>query len=542
MTRLLKSTGFKIFLCIGLVILLLAGGLIWYLTLPKFHDLTLELGAQMPKMEDFQTKYAIPALSKQMTDEAYIDMRLVGKQTVDFSHGWQKYTVTLTIQDTTKPEVVFRDVTAYIDEVPTAEDFVQSVTDESKFTIALDVPLVPPENYGNATASVTVTDAYGNATSNQCTVHYAWLERQLTLEYGELLTKEALLLRPDKDAHLLDQAVLDEINNAGVGTYTITSVDGDITCVCQVTVEDTVCPELELRNKKVYIGDVVTAEDFIVSATDLSGKVDVKLTSPLDTSAAGKFTLVFEATDINGNVTTKEAVLEVVKDTAGPVFSGMSAMTVEKHSSPDFKAGVKATDSQDGKVTFTCDSSKVNLSKAGTYYAIYSATDSAGNTTTYRRKVTVNYNDEDAMALVQDAADKLPDNDAEALRDYVRDKIRYTHNWGGKDPTKGEPEPDYVYVWYGMKHKSGNCYVHAMVLDYMLKAKGFETKLIWATDKTHYWNMVNINGTWYHIDSTPGTRHTKYSLMNDAQRYETLFIADENRQRDWDRSQWPACP
>ncbi len=542
MTRLLKSTAFKICLCVGAVVLLLAGGLIWYLTLPKFQDLTLELGAQMPKIEDFQTKYAISALSKQLTDEVYIDMRLVGKQTVEFSHGWQKYTVTLTIQDTTAPEVVFRDVTAYIDEVPEAEDFVERVTDESKVTISLAAPLLPPENYGNTTASVKVTDAHGNTTTGQCMVHYAWLERELKLEYGQTLTKELLLLRPEKDAHLLDQAVLDEINGAGVGTYTITSVDGDITCVCQVTVEDTVCPELELRNKKVYVGDVVTVEDFVVSAADLSGDVKVELTTPLDTSAAGEFTLVFVATDAHGNTTTKEATLEVVKDTAGPVFSGMSAMTVEKHSTPDFLKGVKATDSQDGAITFTCDSSKVNLSKAGTYYAIYSATDSAGNTTTYRRKITVNYNDEDALALIRAEADKLPDNDAEALRDYVRDKIRYSHNWGGKDPTKGDPEPDYVYVWYGMKNKNGNCYVHAMVLDYMLKAKGFETKLIWVTDKSHYWNMVNIGGTWYHIDSTPGNRHTKYSLMNDAQRYETLYIAEENRQRDWDRSQWPTCP
>ena len=306
--------------------------------------------------------------------------------------------------------------------------------------------------------------------------------------------------------------------------------------------KDTVCPELELRNKKVYIGDTVTVEDFVVSATDLSGDVKVELTTPADTSAAGKFTLVVVATDANGNTTTKEATLEVVKDTAGPVFSGMSAMTVEKHSTPNFLKGVKATDSQDGNITFTCDSSKVNLSKAGTYYAIYSATDSAGNTTTYRRKITVNYNDEDALVLIQAAAKDLPDNDAEALRDYVRDKIRYSHNWGGKDPTKGEPEPDYVYVWYGMKNKNGNCYVHALVLDYMLKEKGFETRVIWATDKTHYWNMVNIDGTWYHIDSTPGNRHTKYSLMNDAQRYETLKIAEEDRQRDWDRSQWPTCP
>lgn len=541
MTRLLKSTAFKVYITVGLVLLLLAGLFVWYLMMPKFQDLTLELGSPMPKMEDFQTGYAFSALSEQLTDEVYIDMRLVGSQTVEFRHGWQNYTVTLTIQDTTKPDVVFQDVTAYIDEVPEASDFVKNVTDESNYTITLDQPLLPPERYGDVHTAVTVTDAYGNAVTGQCTVHYAWLHSELRLEYGQALTKELLLLRPEKDAALLDQAKLDEINAAGVGSYTVTSVDGDITCVCKVTVADTVCPELTLQNKKVYIGDTVTAQDFVVSATDLAGPVDVKLNTALDTSAAGKFTLVFVATDAHGNVTTKETTLEVVKDTNGPVFSGMSALTVDKNAEIDFASGVKATDSQDGEVTFAFDCSKVNLTKAGTYYAIYTATDSNGNTTTYRRKITVNYDAEDAMALVEKEAAKLP-ADAEALRDYVRDKIRYSHNWGGKDPTKGTPEPDYVYVWYGMKNKSGNCYVHAMVLDFMLRAKGFETQVIWAKDKTHYWNVVKIDEKWYHIDSTPGSRHTKYSLMNDKQRFETLYDPDKRYQRDWDRSQWPTCP
>lgn len=542
MTKLLKSTAVKLIICIGLTVVLLGGGLIWYLCVPKFQNLTLELGSDMPSPKDFQTKFAISALVKQMTDEAYIDMSYVGEQTVDLRCGLQNYTVKLIIRDTTKPEVTFRDVTAYIDEVPEAEDFVESVTDQSQVTITLDKPLQTPESYGNTTTVVTVTDAHGNAVSNRCTVHYVWMERAFTLEFGNKVTKEDLLLKPEKDGHLLDQAVLDEINAGGVGSYTITSVDGEMTCICVVTVVDTVLPELELRSKKVYVGEVLAAEDFVVSATDLSGDVAVKLVSPLDTSAAGKFTLTFEATDINGNVTTKQTTLEVVKDTAGPAFTGVKDMTVEKNAEVDFLKGVKATDSRDGEVEFTCDSSKVKLNKAGTYYAVYTATDSQGNTTTYRRKVTVKYDQEDAMALVEELAAKLPDNNAEALRDYVRDNIRYSHNWGGADPTKGNPEADYVYVWFGLKNKHGNCYVHAMLLDYLLKAKGFETEVIWAKDKTHYWNVVKIGDKWYHIDSTPGVRHTKYSLMNDKQRYETLYDPDKHYQRDWDRSQWPACP
>jgi transglutaminase-like putative cysteine protease len=116
--------------------------------------------------------------------------------------------------------------------------------------------------------------------------------------------------------------------------------------------------------------------------------------------------------------------------------------------------------------------------------------------------------------------------DAVYLRNWVRNNIGYNSNWGGDDP-----------VWYGLKNRTGNCYVHAKCLDALLKAHGYETQLIWVTDKSHYWNLVKIDGQWKHLDSTPGSRHSKYyQPMNDEQRYSCL------QGRDWDRTQWPACP
>lgn len=541
-TKLLKSTVFKIIISVGLTAAVVAGGIVWHLAQPKFQDVTLELGSELPDAKAFQTKFAISALVKQLTDPDHIDPRYVGEQWVDLRHGLQNYSVKLIIQDTVAPAVTFRDVTAYIDELPEAKDFVENAADESEISYSFLEEPKSPESYGSTEVTVLVTDAAGNVTRGQCAIHYVWMERQFQLEFGDKLTKEDLLLRPEQDAHLLDQAVLDAINASGVGTYTVTSINEGVTCNCVVTVKDTVAPKLELQNKKIFAGDSVDAREFIVSASDLAGEVDVKLVTPLDSTTPGVYTLVFEATDVNGNVTRKEATFEVMTDAVGPVFSGVKDMVVEKNSTPDFTKGVKATDARDGQVTFTCDTSKVRLGTAGTYYAVYTAKDSAGNTTTYRRKVTVNYNEDDVLALVQSIARTLPDNDAEAVRDYVRDKIRYSHEWGGKNPQKVEPDAGYVYVWYGLKNKHGNCYVHAWTLDYLLREKGFETQLIWATDKSHYWNMVKINGTWRHIDATPGTRHTKYSLMNDAQRYETLYIPEDRVQRDWDRSQWPTCP
>ena len=110
-----------------------------------------------------------------------------------------------------------------------------------------------------------------------------------------------------------------------------------------------------------------------------------------------------------------------------------------------------------------------------------------------------------------------------AISNWVAKNIKYNSNWGGDDP-----------IWYGYKNKKGNCYVHAKILEALLKEKGFKTQIIWVTDKSHYWNLVYVDGAWRHIDSTPGTKHPKY-LMTDEQRYKNL------QGRDWDRTKWPKC-
>lgn len=531
LTKLLKTTWFRIAIIALAAILILSCVLVWYLLQPKFHDLTLELGAPAPGIADFQTGFTVTEWVTQQTPAADIHMDRVGRQTVTFSYLFGSHSVELTIQDTTAPQVTFnKDITAYIDHLPAPEDFVDSVTDHSTTTVSLKKPLTPPQSYGSESVEVIVTDASGNAISQVCTVHYVWLEREFALELGQQLTKEDLLLNPEKDADLLNQEDLDRINVAGPGTYTITSTDGDHACTCVITVADTTAPTLELNKISIYLTEPLEQKDFIKSVSDVSDDVTVTMVSTLDLNKEGIQTVTFEAVDANGNVTRVDTTLEIKRDTIGPAFSGMGELSVEKHSTPDFEKGVSAVDARDGKVAFSVNTDKVNLHVAGTYYAVYTASDSLGNTTTYRRKVVVNHDQEDTDALAASIAATLPNN-AEALRDYVRNKIRYSYNWGGDDP-----------VWYGFKNKSGNCYVHALCLESLLKAKGFETKLIWVTDKSHYWNLVKIDGTWYHIDSTPGTRHTKYSLMNDAQRYETLKA--DGKQRDWDRTNpdWPACP
>ena len=579
----------------------LVGYTLWHDAQPKFHDVTVELGSRLPAWQDFMTKYAKES-KVCPPDLESMDLSKAGVYELGFSHGKKTEFVTLTIVDTTAPILRLQNVSADIGTELKPEDFVQDVTDFSEVTLRFAKPLETPEGYGDVYVDVIATDASGNETQRTCTLSYVWMRSELTLELGGTASKGDILMNAEKDGDLLDQAALDALTTAPVGTYPITATTADgKTGTCQVTVVDTVAPSLKVKDVTVYDGETVTLEDFLVSATDLSGEVTTKLLQQPNTLVAGTSTITVEATDCNGNKTSADATLTVKKDTAAPVFSGLKKLSTDPNKKPNYTAGVSAVDDRDGQVSyeyddsqvdlsksgtytviytakdkagnqareerkvvvlsdteapkfsglkditaeknqkidyaqgvmakdnwdgvveFTYDDGKVNLSKAGTYYVTYSAKDKAGNQATSRRKVVVNHDQEDTDALIRDVASGLS-SDPESIRDYVRNSIKYSSDWGGEDP-----------VWFGLKNKKGNCLVHAKVLQELLEAKGYETKLIWVTDESHYWNLIKLNGTWKHIDATPGTRHTKYSLMNDEQRLETL------QGRKWDTSQWPAC-
>lgn len=506
-----------------------AGFLAWRCSLPKFQDVTIELGQPLPAASAFLTRYGDPAEASLVTPEAELDLTKPGSQQVKLVHDVTCETVTLHIVDTTAPTLVLKDLIRDIQYVPVPEDFVVESFDLSETTISFAKPIPAPENYGDTTVEVVATDSSGNSTTAVATLSYVWLKDAFTLEYGDTLEKSDLLMNPEKDADLLDQVRIDEINASGVGEYTVTSSDQGQTCVCKVTVVDTTPPTLELKNVEVYVhSPKVKLEDFFVSSQDLSGEVTVKLLTEPDMDTVSVQVIQVEGKDAYGNTTVAEAKLNVIADTVAPKFSGVGSMSVEKHSTPDYNEGVSAHDNRDGGVTFSYDASRVDTSKAGTYYVTYTAKDAAGNTGTYRRKVTVKHDAEDTAALVAEMAQKCGSG-VEEIRNYVRSSISYSTNWGGEDP-----------VWYGFKNKNGNCYVHALCLKAILSYRGYSTKLIWVTDKSHYWVMVDMGGYWRHVDATPGSRHSRYSLMTDEQRFETLQSGIPGG-RDWDREKWPAA-
>jgi hypothetical protein len=511
-----------------LLTLMMALGAVWGIQRdqqPRFRDVTIHAGDEMPVLADFATEYAVLNKCAPVTDLSALDSCDVGEHPITLRCGAREETVMLRILDSLPPELTVQDLVLLLGAELTPETAVTHLWDHDDVELSFDREAVMPADYSPLVLNVIARDGSGNETTAPVTVLFNWLREEVSLEYGETLKREDLLLDPAKDGALITDEALEVINTAPVGDHELTSTSGGRTLTCRIAVRDTKGPELELKELQVYLNLSVKVEAFVVSATDASGEVKLAFVTEPDFYTEGPQTVVIEAQDIYGNVTTAETVLYMVTDMTPPVIYGVNQpLTVAKHSSPNYLENVSAVDNRDGNVEVTVDARRVNTAAAGSYVVIYTARDKSGNTTTYRRTVHVQHDAEDTAALVESIAATLS-NDPEAIRDYVRNSIRYSSSWGGEDP-----------VWMGFSDKHGNCYVHALCLKAILDLKGFNTQLIWVTAKSHYWLVIEIEpGVWRHIDATPSSLHSRYSLMTDEQRYWTLSG------RDWDRTAWPKC-
>ncbi|MBC1500953.1 DUF5011 domain-containing protein [Listeria weihenstephanensis] len=136
-----------------------------------------------------------------------------------------------------------------------------------------------------------------------------------------------------------------------------------------------------------------------------------KVMLPFD-NASNTFTLTYDVTvnasaapegtvmginsvgKVNGIKYTSNGSIELVIPDASPVITA-SDKTVKRGNVLDLKAGVTASDVEDGDITnkITIIENDVDFDKSGTYNVTYSVTDSDDNTTTKTITVTVTSND-----------------------------------------------------------------------------------------------------------------------------------------------------
>lgn len=260
-------------------------------------------------------------------------------------------------------------------------------------------------------------------------------------------------------------------------------------------------------------------------------------------------------------------------DTQPPVISGAHDLVTEVGVSVSYRSGVSVSDDVDERVTLTVDSSAVDLSTAGCYSVVYSATDSSGNTASVTVTITVKQPlpdeeteeepgetstqpspAEDAKIVVtQEMLDGITSailarilspgmskyEQARAIYNYVNQHITYVSTSDKTDWVRG--------AYLGLTRGKGDCYNYWAASKALLTAAGIDNldlqRVGGATQ--HFWNLVNVGDGWYHFDTCwhpSGYPLDSFMLTEAEVRAYTQKLADEIGRVNYFTYDYDACP
>ena len=168
-------------ICIILAAVLVVCGIaaalgFWYYSVPKFQNVNVELGTDSVTLSQFMTKFAFSSQVGFPNGTPNIDVGKVGTQELTLSHLGKVETVTLTVADTTAPQVSFVEKrTEFINYVPKPEDFVVEIQDLSETKIYFATEPELQEDYSDLVVQIVAEDAYGNKTVGDSVISFVWL-------------------------------------------------------------------------------------------------------------------------------------------------------------------------------------------------------------------------------------------------------------------------------------------------------------------------------------------------------------------------------
>lgn len=213
------------------------------------------------------------------------------------------------------------------------------------------------------------------------------LKKQLEVELGENIQASDFTINPIDNITLeSDLSVINKIGEYKVKLRIENEYFWRVLCV-----KDTIPPEIELQEITIYNDEELPKiEDFIVTIYDLS---EFNISSTPIENKLGENEIEISVQDSAGNQTTKRTKLTVLEDKDGPIFQGLTNITIDIGMKFDLSNNVVAIDKRFGEVEFQIDDSNVNYNKIGTYNVFYIATDPLGNQTKESRTITIKQKD-----------------------------------------------------------------------------------------------------------------------------------------------------
>ena len=462
---------------------------------------TVEAGTLMPDASMFYNGTA-----KKITyasDISTIPLDVPGIYDIEINVNGRVYKSRVEVKDTTPPAGIVKPLDLYEGETASAEDFFESITDVTDVTVAFKTE--PDFSKRNSqVVSLILTDTSGNTSEYETTLWISRLQEVVQVEATTGPLELEKFLKPNVTARSLSLVSGPESYDK-VGRYPVRiSVDGEI-YESNVEVIDTIPPKGTAEPLTSWAGDYVEPERFITEIDDIT-TVTVSYKEEPDFDFVGEQTVSLVLTDEGGNETVVMTTLTTELDTEPPKIYGAKKATAYIGIPFSYKKDVYAEDNRDGEVPIVVDSSGVNLKVEGEYTAIYSATDSSGNTTTEEVTITVKQQSvtmEELEKLADEVLAQITTEDmtirekARQIYEYVNTRVTYT---GYSDKTDWMKE-----AYNGIVKGVGDCFTYYSMSQLLLNRIGIQTLSVERAslpgETKHYWHLVNYGEGWYHFDA-----------------------------------------
>lgn len=186
-------------------------------------------------------------------------------------------------------------------------------------------------------------------------------------------------------------------NFIGEDSFTFLTNDGQADSdIASVTINVTRLPDTTAPVITINGGDVIVIKGSIYNdegATafdEIDGVVDVVIIGVVDISTLGIYTIIYSATDSAGNVATKtrQVTVKEIDDTTPPTLTLNGGNIILNVGEEYTEQGAQAFDNRDGDIDVEI-SGEVITSQIGIYIITYTAIDSAGNSASIDRRVTI---------------------------------------------------------------------------------------------------------------------------------------------------------
>lgn len=499
----------KVITGIAAVLAAAAAGLWFYEDNKIYSKCYVEAGTDVT-VQDFLKNPAQEAVFCEGSD--VIDVSVPGEYHVKIKTGWYTKKSVLYVSDTTAPQGQAVTVSLESGETCGAADFVTGIADATQVDIAFGSE---PDftQAGSQDVEVVLTDLGGNQTVISSQLFISQVVSELTVEAGQPAPTLQDFVIGGESARFISNVSGFDYTKLG-DRRVLLEVDGR-NYETLMHIVDTVAPKVEVQDVQGYTLVPRAAADFVASVEDVTN-VEVTFGEEPDLSRAGTQQIEICASDAAGNQTVKTANLILEQDTEAPSIAGVADLRVIKGNSVAYRKNIVVTDNCEEGLELTVDNSAVDLNQVGSYPITYIARDLAGNETTASSTVTVlekTYDENELYAVADGILANIihegmtqPEK-LEAIYAYIQSHIMYIDH-SDKD--------NYVKAAYeGLIGGKGDCYVYASSAKVLLTRAGITNMDIEKipSRSRHYWNLVNIDGNWYHFDTTPRTSGRPHICM-----------------------------